>query len=464
MNYPALNPNRSVVFDPCVTSGAKLLTEVSNATSELLGLAHGPVRGDGIKLIRNASLGDTFQMLGRVTARFDLIVSAPPAGTIPSKGLPKPMKIGEVAKPTVRRILHNRPADAPAPEIDHGYAVFLATNALLSPFGEAMLIVSGASFSLIEKDVQFSRVWRVYAETLDSIVLYVAKDHRQPPGTKPTFGVAHPVNRGELRGEVINAHNRTPDTYQKFVAVREEILRQNTTDLTDDFNIRLDNERIRLRFTDFQTVSGAIPRSLVDEAETLLRNKSLLELAVMRDTRDQARRILTDKRLKVPPGVIAAFNEVCAQLAIQSAPFNRPSPVQRVAWLDEQNTIECLREWAGFRVGESYQLQTRVITGKKLEKRHRPGHGQEEVLVTGQELVVAVFNHHVNVWSIFTQYQPSDETRMEIANHFSGPSTNYHLLADLITSFKMPEVQDIAEADPALYMKFRKRLEALQTT
>jgi hypothetical protein len=37
-------------------------------------------------------------------------------------------------------------------------------------------------------------------------------------------------------------------------------------------------------------------------------------------------------------------------------------------------------------------------------------------------------------------------------------------LEDLIVNFAMPEVQDIAEADPASYLKYRNRLEALQTT
>ena len=42
--------------------------------------------------------------------------------------------------------------------------------------------------------------------------------------------------------------------------------------------------------------------------------------------------------------------------------------------------------------------------------------------------------------------------------------THVALRKELLENFKMPEVPDIAESDPATYLKFVKRLEALQTT
>lgn len=458
MNYPSLNPNRQVIFDPCVTTGAKLLNEVGNAASELLGLAHGNPRGDGIKLIRTP-MGEAYQMLEKVQARFDLIVSAPPAGTIPAKGLPKPTagKAPLSAAPTGRKLIMSAPkADgAPVPEIDLGLATFLVTNALLSPFGEAMLRVSPESHDLIKKETGYARVWTVhtYAEWVE---LYLARDHRPLPGQPPSGGMSL---RTLIRGTTFTQFSLTKDTYQKFLTVREEVQRK-ANETFDDFNIRLDNEKIRVRFSEFAILSGQIPQDLVDTAETL-KNKTLLDLAVMRDTRDTARKVLTDKRLKVPPGLVAQFDDVCKQLTIQAAPFNRPSPVQRVAWLDEQNTIECLHDFGPFKAGQKYPIETRVITGKKLEKRHRPGYGQEEVLVSGQELVVAVEDKATREYHTFTQFEPSVETKDSIVEHFYV--SGYHLLQDLITNFKMPEVQDIAEADPAGYIKYRKRLEALQT-
>ena len=49
---------------------------------------------------------------------------------------------------------------------------------------------------------------------------------------------------------------------------------------------------------------------------------------------------------------------------------------------------------------------------------------------------------------------------MDEYNEFKGLD---HSLNDLITNFEMPDVQDIAESDPNLYLKYVNRLRALET-
>ena len=102
-----------------------------------------------------------------------------------------------------------------------------------------------------------------------------------------------------------------------------------------------------------------------------------------------------------------------------------------------------------------------------MEKRHRPGHkGHEDVLVTGQEVLISLQSPTTpggdGYFHAFTQFPITPEMVDEW--HTYSRINVAHTLGELITNFKMPEVQDIAEADPASYVKYKKRLESLQTT
>jgi hypothetical protein len=462
MNHPLLNQHRGVVFNPCYPSGDTLTESVANVTTASLAIAHGNPRGDGVRLLRNTPMGEACEMLLTAKARFDVIVSAPPAGTTPAKGIPKPQKAADtMPKPAGRKLFTDSAAAAPAsPEIDLGYATFLVANALLSPFGEAMLDLLPESYELVQKDLLFSRVWCVAAQPDGRTRLYIARDHRPLPGAP----LNHAQDRRHIRGSILQyGGSDTAESLRKFTAVRDELMKRAAGNTGLEFNVYLEGNKLRTRFMQFAIESGATPPSLVSDAQQLLYGKTLIDLAVMRSTRDQTKAILTDKRLKVPPDLLRAWDEACRQIAILGAPFARPSPVQRVAWLDEQETITCTSEFAGdFKRGNSYVIRTHIITGKKLEYRHRPGHSKkEEVLVSGQEVVVAIVgeNGHKH---IFTQF-PITEKMADL--HYTYVRTKRaHTLEDLIVNFAMPEVQDIAEADPASYLKYRNRLEALQTT
>jgi hypothetical protein len=300
-------------------------------------------------------------------------------------------------------------------------------------------------------------------------MLYLARDHRQPYG-QPV--VPHEIIGDEgmfrskrIKGITLNhATCGQVDSIKKFMTVRDEISRKQLNAGGDDWNVLLDDGKFRVKFSPYAIDTGAIPRDLVTKVEGLLRGKTPLDLAVMRDTRDQTTAILKDKRLKIPPAVVAAFADVCKQMAILSAPFTRPSPVQRVAWLDEQNTIECIRDWGCFRAGEHYDVATQTITGRKTEKRHRPGFGTEDVLVTGQEVLIRLYANHQKggdgFWHAFTQFPITKEMPEWTTYTHNGAA---HTLSDLIINFAMPEVLDIAEADPASFEKYHKRLQALQS-
>jgi hypothetical protein len=460
MNFLTLSPHRAVVFDPYVTSGTKFLASFADPAqaSELLGLTDTPMTGAGIKLIRG-SIAESFKALTTINATFDVIVSAPPSNaTIIAKGMPKP-NVAAAPRPTGRRLFLAAEDDAVAaeePTMDLGYAVFLMTNALLTPFGEACLLVNDASWDLISRDAFYSRVWHMAAHDSGGYkYIYIARDHKPLPGSQPGM-----LGRHAIRGSTVLRHTQSAQSLRKFGVVRDELTRRATLN-EPDWNIYLDNNTVRVRYEPFLYETDVEIRTIADELDRI-RGKTFVDLAVMRDTRDKVKGFLRHPKLKVPPKLVTAFDEICRQMQTLTAPFARPSPVQRVAWLDEQNGIECTTDFGPFKAGTSYPVKTRVFTGKKTELRHRPGHKQaEEVLVTGQEVLVDIYHKETYDNHAFTQFPLQDDVAQDMGDYWAVNLR--HSLNDLLQHFKMPDVQCIAESDPTTYLKFTDRLRKLET-
>jgi hypothetical protein len=192
--------------------------------------------------------------------------------------------------------------------------------------------------------------------------LYLARDHRPLPGAP----LNHAQDRRHIRGSILQyGGSDTAESLRKFTAVRDELMKRAAGNTGLEFNVYLEGNKLRTRFMQFAIESGATPPSLVSDAQQLLYGKTLIDLAVMRSTRDQTKAILTDKRLKVPPDLLRAWDEACRQIAILGAPFARPSPVQRVAWLDEQETITCTSEFAGDPHSHHHRQEAGVSTSAR---------------------------------------------------------------------------------------------------
>ena len=177
-----------------------------------------------------------------------------------------------------------------------------------------------------------------------------------------------------------------------------------------------------------------------------LTGKSPNELVVMTETR----KALTD---------LLATQTICEDLrksieaalrhrARHMAPFMPLNEEQRLGWLDEVSHLTC-RDNMGesFTAGIDYPIRTHTILIKRLIVRKSLQGKPEEVLITGEELIVALDDDHERTHT-FCHGEVPEDSRI-FANHTLTP---------LIIHFHIPEAPDITQIYPATYEAHKLKL------
>ena len=140
---------------------------------------------------------------------------------------------------------------------------------------------------------------------------------------------------------------------------------------------------------------------------------------------------------------------------IHTAPMMPMPPAQRIAWLEDGDEITARRTAHGFTAGKKYPITVDTFTARRVEMRRRPGHCDEEVLATGDDLAILIADDAGELHS-YTYLPPSanDEGRPEAQHH--------HTLPVLVNTFTIPEVPDVASLHPEQYAENKRRLLALE--
>lgn len=230
------------------------------------------------------------------------------------------------------------------------------------------------------------------------------------------------------------------------------------------WNIRLrDDGTIASYVTPFQTLSGKVPLELAAALKGLDRQHPAA-LVVQRVNRKALVLAVKGNIWRVHPDVTTAVDGALVAYNAARAPLRPLNAVQRLGYLDEEDTIQCERFIEGFTVGRSYPLETETFEGSKVEQRPHPrgrtdpATGEiekEEVRVTGQELLIRIQGDG-GVWHAFTQFELGEAQRKERENH------EFHLLAELVEAFRIPDVPCLAECHPAEFEEFKRRLRELE--
>ena len=463
-----LNKAASVVFDPDCRSG-HLLKELANPTraTRLCGIAAKADTAPSEGEIIVGEMGEVTDLLCKARATFDLIASAPRIGKISAKGIPAaPRK--KSATSAGRRILAND--EAGSTEIDNGYACWCVANRLLSPLGEGMLLLPTDSVTLIDETAWAQRIWLRIAVSDKLTAVYFAADHiadiaAPAPTIEHTKDAAEKarIGRGKLiRGGTYSEFDVTTSGAQRFVAVREELRRRRDNKPLWNLLLNTENE-VEFKFSAFQKFAEEITDEIIESAKEF-HHRRMLDIAILADSRNRFDALIGIKGLVFHPKVASGWKETLRQAATLRCPLTRPTSAQRIAWLDETGTITCREDVFGangmviFRAGESYPIESKIFDGKKLERRFRPGIGPENVLVIGQELMLIITDTNGLQFG-FTQFELSEE---QVKNDFLWLAGRYRL-NDLVASFQLPNVADIAASDQIQYETYVQRLHALET-
>jgi hypothetical protein len=307
---------------------------------------------------------------------------------------------------------------------------------------------------------------------MEIAVIYFAADHKpyddgwidlrihsaQPDAVRDSLRQFARSSR-QVRGQTIRReYEADSSTASKWLAVMGEWkrMREEHVGKREGWNIRLGHDgRLDVWLTPFQQLSGKVPKELVKELAGL-HGKYPASLVVQKPSRLALQRAVSGGIWRVEPAVLPIVEKAVREYHAVRAPFSHLGPVQRLAYLDEEDTIACKASGDGFTEGQRYQIVTETFEGRKLELRPRPGHSPEEVLVTGQELVIHISDDDGRRHS-YTQFAPTAE------EGDSRPGAGqHHTLTELVAQFHFPEVPDVATVNPATYQTYKARMRALQ--
>ncbi len=378
----------------------------------------------------------------------------------------------------------NPPFSLQWPDGDSTLVTWRLTHEFLTATGEGMMICNAATARrLILPTPEARRIWLHVLSpnffpgtdpSMELAVLYFAADHHPEPSETPLqFRLldTDPGHAREALAQFTNARRRlvrgdtlrhlydATDHSKQFRAVAAEVRRRQAEHLAgrDGWNIRLQPDgRLDVWLTPFQHFSAKVPRALAEELQSL-HQKHPASLVVQKPSRLALHRAVSGNLWRVEAAAVSAVTEAVKAYHAIRAPFSRLNPVQRLAYLDEEDTIRCTFTTGHFSEGRHYPITTQTFEGRKLERRRRPGRGHEEVLVSGQELAILVTDDTGRAHS-FTQFPPKDDLSDE-----RPEADSHHLLSDLVAWFHIPDVPDVATLHPGEYAEFMRRLLALET-
>ena len=493
-----LPKKRTVIVDLQCGHGNLLRAAANDTTERVLGIDIDPTAKISIPYtapilktpanitshVMHADIGKVFAMLAEVNFKFDLAVLNPPFSLRwPASNFAAIEGIEEAA----RAANFGATGARSGPMIDSTLATYLMAINRMTTTGEAMMICNeDTAMRLIYPHDKSRHIWlwltlpNFFPGTIQAMkiaVLYFAADHNRdvsrPETREDTLNrvnitdlstlkdVTESISRKKLiSGQTIDTNRWLSSSQERrttvdpFDAVNGEWKRLKAEERGKrEWNIHLaGNGRIQTYLTPFDRIAGRVPAQLVEELQRL-HNKRPMELVVQRDQREALKRATEGNVWRVSPDLAKAVTEAVESYNAHRAPFIKLNPVQRLGYLDESDTIECIGNgliW--FSKGKSYPLRSETIENVKIEKRKRPeSDTKERVEITGQELLFTIRDDH-DQWHAFTQHEIVHRHRIE----------HYHQLTELLETFDIPVVPDVAEARPTLYRDYLNRLNALE--
>ena len=492
-----LPPRREVIADLHCGHGALLCAAAVTAplhdARSLLGLDIDPTASipdipAKFHVQRKVIVGDFTKLAPLLLAartRFDLLVLNPPfslAWKI-STEFTELTKSGGSGLGTPKHSVHSVNS---VRSVDSTLATFEVAHRLLTKRGEGMMICSAVTCArLLETHPLWRKTWLKLTlpnffpgvlQKMHIAVVYFAASHNGTAPLEVTAPDAMPDtirrvlqfaadNRDKLiAGETVKrSHDAWPGTGSAFEAVADEWKRQIDAEYAarNGWNIRLTAKgMIAAYVTPFQTITGDVPKDLVDALKKI-DGQHPAGLVVQRNSRKALVLAVQGGVWRVHPDVTAAVDAAMKNYNAVRAPLRPLNAVQRLGHLDEEDDIRCEHPpGMGFTAGRSYPLESETFQGRKVEKRpHHSGENdrKEEVLVTGQELLLRI-RDDAGEWHAFTQYDLGRDQQAE------RPEKHFHLLAELVECFHIPDVPDIAQVHPEEFAEYRRRLQALEWT
>jgi hypothetical protein len=232
------------------------------------------------------------------------------------------------------------------------------------------------------------------------------------------------------------------------------------------FNIWIDEHQVIHRhLTPFQTLSGRVPQKLVSTLN-LLEGQTPMALVVQRNTREALQAAVNSDVWLVDPKLPPLVEESIRLYHASRAPFYPLSEVQRIGYVDENETLKCRKNLGNsftghtaFEAGKSYKIASETVKIGRHKTQTNIDGDEEDILVTGQDLVITVTDES-GTKHRFMQFPEMELDSAPMAREIR-PTSPANNLSALIESFEIPEVQDVATIRHEEYRAALARIDEL---
>jgi hypothetical protein len=298
--------------------------------------------------------------------------------------------------------------------------------------------------------------------SIDTAVLYFARDHRRdgkiehrtaktntPSGAEAALSDIR-TNRYMIRAGIERKFKTDGSltTWRDWNAARDEY-EARYGERKRPFNIWIDEHQVIHRhLTPFQTLSGRVPQKLV-QTLNLLEGQTPMALVVQRNTREALQAAVNSDVWLVDPKLPPLVEESIRLYHASRAPFYPLSEVQRIGYVDENETLKCRKNlgnsftgYTAFEAGKSYKIASETVKIGRHKTQTNIDGDEEDILVTGQDLVITVTDES-GTKHRFMQF-PEMELDIRPDGTERRPNDLATNLSALIESFEIPEVQDVA--------------------
>ena len=316
-------------------------------------------------------------------------------------------------------------------------------------------------------------------------VIYFARDHETGPkhitltDAAELAGLQLQAERTYRQGaELRNEHWGDEETLELWTTAKERIAEEDGAKPKVPFNLWLGpGGRIKADLSRFEQHSTKVNKK---EAARLfaLRDKRPMELVLQRAQRDELLHCSGPASgWRVHPDLIAAVQHAVASYHAARAPLYPLPEIQRLGYLDEQDTIECTLDLGEhFQAGKSYPLRTQTVPVTRLVVKPNAFTGEDEKLeFTGQELALFLKagTDDEATELCFMDAKLKDDPNTKVGNACQQKHRSRYApepekqpidysLQDLCGHFRIPEVPDVATVDPKRYERNLALLEQLE--
>jgi hypothetical protein len=418
--------------------------------------------------------------------------------------------MAESTLPAVRMAFKGVESGIPAGTIDSTIAMLLIALDLCTAYGEGLLIANnntlerllfapGAPHSAVVKHCWARLVvpgnpmtgiadcqWQE-GEQFETGVLYFAREHITGPKTWRWPELPGRVYRqgAELRNVFMS---NVETASHKWQAVRERAAEAQGRKPKTPWNLWLEAGVIQTALSLFEKHSRKINKREVERLFAL-EGKAPMELVLQRTSRDELQRVASEAGWRVQPALLAAIDQAVHEYQAERAPLYPLPEIQRLGYLDEENTIECKTDLANaagrviFRAGQRYPLRTQTVAiTRNVEKPNAFTGELEDLEYSGQELAFFIVDHPVRpgVEHDSNAEPEGDEFSFMDARLKDDPNTHIpnakrakhnqnqtdpvdFTLQQLCAHFHIPDVPDVATVNPAGYQAHLESLAALET-